>query len=46
MVMTPKVPSEPTKRLVKLYPAEDFLGLLPSPLVWMILPSDRTTSKL
>jgi hypothetical protein len=44
--MIPSVPSDPTKRFVRLYPAEDFLGLLFGPLVSMIRPSDKTTSKL
>ena len=33
-------------KFVRLYPAEDFLGLFPSPFVCMMRPSDKTTSKL
>lgn len=42
-VTNPKVPSEPTNRLFRLYPADDFLGLL---LVLITVPSDRTTVRL
>lgn len=38
----PKVPSEPTNTLLRLYPADDFLGLR---LVLMTVPSERTTVK-
>ena len=38
--MIPSVPSEPTKRLVKLYPAEVFFALVP---VFIISPFAKTT---
>ena len=38
--MIPSVPSEPTKRLVKLYPAEVFFALVP---VFIISPLAKTT---
>src|SRR5215218_4929162 len=40
-VNTPKVPSEPTKRLVRSYPAEDFIAIPP---VRITVPSASTTS--
>lgn len=42
-VTKPKVPSDPTKRPLRLYPAEDFLGRR---RVLTILPSESTTVKL
>ena len=45
MYVLTRVPSDPMKRLVRLYPAEDFLGLLSLPPVCNIVPSDKTTSK-
>lgn len=42
-VTRPKVPSDPTKRPLRLYPAEDFLGRR---RVLTILPSESTTVKL
>lgn len=42
-VTKPKVPSDPTKRPFRLYPAEDFLGRR---RVLTILPSESTTVKL
>ena len=33
-VTIPNVPSEPTKRFVKLYPAEDFLGFRQTPFLY------------
>ena len=41
-VVTPKVPSEPTKSRVKSYPEADFMQLDP---VRIIRPSGSTTSR-
>jgi hypothetical protein len=42
-VKTPRVPSEPAKSPVRLYPADDFIAI---PLIFITVPSASTTSRL
>lgn len=45
LVIIPRIPSEPTNKLVKLRPADDFFGRLSLPPVCKMLPSAKITSR-